>query len=79
MKPLLSDKCRAPENIAIAEGNDVISDNGKLADLFDECFANVVTNLNVTLSRNILCDAEDINDPSWELLRKMRHNPVSKQ
>ena len=76
LKTLLSNKCRAPENITTVKRNDTISDNGKIADVFNHngLFANVVTNLNITLIRYILCDAEDI-----ELLKNIRNTPVSKQ
>ena len=53
MKPLLSNKCTTPENTAIAERNDAISGNSKIADLFNELFADVVTNLNNTVLRAI--------------------------
>ena len=75
----MSNKCRVSENIAKVKGNDVISGNAKTADVFDEFFANAVTNLNVTLRREILSFEEDISDPDLSTTEKYRTTPVSKQ
>ena len=75
----MSNKCRVSENIAKVKGNDVISGDAKTADVFDEFFANVVTNLNITLRREILRFEEDIGDPVLSTTEKYRNTPVSKQ
>ena len=35
MKPLFSDKSRLPVNVTLVKENDVISDNGKIADVLN--------------------------------------------
>ena len=42
MKPLLSNKCRLPVNVTLVEEDDAISDNGKIADIFNDFLTNVV-------------------------------------
>ena len=63
MKPLLFDKCKLPVNVTLVKENDVISDNGKIADIFNEFFTDAVKNLKITVSGDILCEANNIKDP----------------
>ena len=60
VKPLLSNKFRFPVNVALVKENDIISDNGTIADVFNNFFTNV-KNLNITVSGDILCEARKIN------------------
>ena len=44
-KPIFGNKNKGNKTIALDEGNEVITDDGKLAQAFNECFVNVVPSL----------------------------------
>ena len=54
VKPFISNKCRSSENIILVKGDDTISDKGQVVNIFNEFFANVVKNLNITINEDIL-------------------------
>ena len=59
---LLSDKCRFPVNVTLVKENDVISDNSKIADVINDFFINAVKDLNIAISGDILCEANNMKD-----------------
>ena len=77
MKPLLSNKCRLPINVTLLKENDVISDNGKIA-VFNDLLTKAVKNFNITVSGNILCEANNIKDPALEAIEKYKKHPSIK-
>ena len=54
VKPFISNKCRSSEN----KGDDTVSDKGQVANIFNEFFAIVVKNLNITINEDILSDTK---------------------
>ena len=78
MKPLLSNKCRLLVNVSLVKENDAVSDNGKIAAVFNDFFINVVKNLNVTVSGNILCEANKMKDPVLKAIEKYKKHPSIK-
>ena len=62
-KPFISNKCRFFENITLGKGDDTITDNAKVADIFNDFFSNVVKNLKITINENIISDTNGIDDP----------------
>ena len=70
VNPLLSDKCRLPVNVTLVKENDVISDNGKIAGVVNGFFTNAVKNLNITVSGDILCEANNVKDPVLKTIEK---------
>ena len=62
----------------LVKENDAISDNGKIADVFNDFFINVVKNLNVTVSGNILCEANKMKDPVLKAIEKYKKHPSIK-
>ena len=59
----------------ISQGNDVISDNGKIADVFNDFFTNAVKNLNITVGGDILCEANNRKDPVLKAIQKYKKHP----
>ena len=78
VKSLLSDKCRLPLNVTLARENDAVSDNGKIADVFNDVFTNAVKNLNIKVSRDILFKANNIKDPVLRTVKKYKKHPSIK-
>ena len=54
--------------------NDIISDNGKIAEAFNDFFTTVVKNLNITVIEDILCKANNIKDPVLRCIEKYKKN-----
>ena len=75
MKPFISNKCRSSENIILVKGDDTISDKGQVANIFNEFFANVVKNLNITINEDILSDTKGIDDPVLIAIEKYKKHP----
>ena len=63
LKLFISNKCRSSENMILVKGDDTVSDKGQVANIFNELFANVVKNLNITINADILSDTKGIDDP----------------
>ena len=78
MKPLLSNKCRLPVNVTLVKEIDVISGNGKIADVFNDFFTNVVKNLNIAVSGDIMCEANNIKDHVLNAIEKCKKHPSIK-
>ena len=75
MKPFISNKCPYSENIILVKGDDTISDKGQVANIFNEFFANVVKNLNITINEDILSDTKAIDDPVLIANKKCKKHP----
>ena len=78
VKLLLSDKFKLPVNVTWVKKNDVISDNGKTGDVFNDFFTNAVKNINITVSEDILCEANKIKI-LLKPLRNITNTQVLKQ
>ena len=48
VKPIFGNKNKGNKTIALEEGNEVITDDGKLAQTFNEYFVNIVPSLGIT-------------------------------
>ena len=75
MKALLSNKCRLPVNVKLVKENDVISDNSKIADVFNDFFTYVIKNLNIAVSGDILYEANNIKDPVLKSIENYKKHP----
>ena len=48
VKPIFGNKSKGNKTIALKEGNEVITDDGKFAQTFNEYFVNIVSSLGIT-------------------------------
>ena len=62
----------------LVKENNVIPDNGKTADVFNNFFDNAVKNLNITISGDILYEASNIKDPVLKAIEKHKKHPSIK-
>ena len=62
----------------LVKENNVIPDNGKTADVFNNFFDNAVKNLNITISGDILYEASNIKDPVLKAIEKYKKHPSIK-
>ena len=61
MEPLLSNKYRLPVNVTLVKEIDLISDNDKIAYVFNDFYINVAKRLNIIVSGDILREANKIS------------------
>ena len=66
---------RFSENITLGKGDDTITDNAKVADIFNDFFSNVVKNLKITINENIISDTNGIDDPVLKAIEKYKKHP----
>ena len=62
LKPLLGNKVNKNNAITLVEGNKLITDNTKLAQMFNEFFVNSVENLAITFNFSSNLNPININD-----------------
>ena len=73
MKPIFGNKNRGNKTISLEEGNEVITDDGKLAQTFNEYFVNFVPSLAITSFRE---NNDDINNENKDnTIKKFQDNP----
>ena len=51
------------DNITLVENDEIITDDLKVAEIFNNFFSEIVPNLNITTNEDILTDTSYIDDP----------------
>ena len=74
-KPLISDNCKAQNKITLVEGNNIISDESKVANEFKQEFSTAVSNLNIDFDWQPTTDISSITDPIDKLVEKFKDHP----
>ena len=54
MKPIFGNENRGNKTISLEEGNEVITDDGKLAQTFNEYFVNIVPSLDIIKGLSVI-------------------------
>ena len=73
VKPLLSHKIISNEKITIVEGDKIIRSDNKTAEVLNEFFAIIVTNLNILQFNQIDRTSENISDPVIKAIGSIGH------
>ena len=73
VKPLLSDKKTVKEIIDLTENGEILSLDTDLADTFNDCFSNVVQNLNIS-RENSMFNTELCINPVLAVVEKCKHH-----
>ena len=50
VKPFIANKCHSSKNVNLVKGDDTISKKSQAVSIFNEFFANVINNLNITVN-----------------------------
>ena len=74
MKPFLSKNTSLNEKITLVENGEIISDEGKIADIFNTFFSNIVTNLNIVNNEHLYVNVEH-GDPVSNAINKYSNHP----
>ena len=78
VKPFLSDKTMMDDNITLVENDEIITDDLKVAEIFNNFFSEIVPNLNITTNEDILTDTSYIDDPVLKAIKKYENHPSLK-
>ena len=74
VKPFFSDKTPSISKIILVEGDEIISDSTKCAELMNHFFSDVATNLNIDRTLHTE-NIPDINDPVIRAIEKYKCHP----
>ena len=74
VKPFLSKNTSLNEKITLVENEEIISDEGKIADIFNTFFSNIVTNLNIVNNEHLYANVEH-GDPVSNAINKYSNHP----
>ena len=75
VKPLFSEKILSSDNITLIEDDEIISDDGEIANIFNSHFNDAVKNLNISFDYQSECIINSSEDPTINAIRKYKHHP----
>ena len=75
VKPFLSDKSLANNKITLIENDEIISNETKLAETFNNYFVNIVPSLGIHINDNLIRDVDYISDPIVKIIEKFKDHP----
>ena len=75
VKPFFSDKVMTSENITLFENGDILKDDKKVSQMFCNFFSNVVKNLNIEGSKDLLMGTVSKHDPINRAIQKYEKHP----
>ena len=75
IKPLFSDKFLSNETITLVEGSEIIQDNTKVSEAFNDFFSNAVTNLNIEVPTEFLNTSVATTDPVQNAILRYKDHP----
>lgn len=75
IKPFFSEKGVQNRVITLVEKDEIISDDGKVAETFNTFFANAVVSLNIEIPRMFITDTQGVEDPIDKIISKFSNHP----
>ena len=75
IKPFLSDKGPSTQIITLIEKEEIISDDDKVANIFNTFFTNTVKNLDLTISDTILVICSNVDDSVLKAIKRYENHP----
>ena len=63
VKSSISDKSNSFENITLVDNDSIVPDDNEVANIFNECFSNLVEDLNLHISENLVNHYWKSEDP----------------
>ena len=65
IKPAFSEKSTKSDKITLIENAEILSEDTQIAETFNNYFSNIVSNLNISIDKNIISDESNICDPVY--------------
>ena len=78
VKPAFSEKSTKTDKITLIENNEILSEDNKISEIFNTYFSNLVSNLNITIDKNLLSEEAGINDLILSTIKKYENHPSIK-
>ena len=75
VNPLFSDKTKTQNKITLVEDSNIITEDGKLADVFNTFFKDAVENLQIEQNIGNVQSTEGIDDPIDAAIHKFKNHP----
>ena len=75
VKPLFSDKSLFSDNISLVENNPIITDDAKMAEIFNSHFSNAVERLCISFPYESIPSEFDNDDPILSAIEKYKSHP----
>ena len=75
VKPFFSEKISSNENIVLIEKDEIISEDNRISEIFNDFFHNAVASLNVDIDPGLLLNADHIDDPVLKAIERYKKHP----
>ena len=75
VKPFLSDKTKVDDKITLVDNGEIVTEDCKTAEIFNEYFSMIIPNLNITPNTEVLSDVGQIDDPVLKAIKKYEKHP----
>ena len=75
VKPFFADKAKSNDRITLVKDEKIISNGKDIAEIFNNFFVNVVSNLNISFDQNLLCESGQTDDPIRRIIEQYKNHP----
>ena len=75
VKPMLSNESVYRQSIALVKDNKTLSEKRNVAETFNVFFLNIVNEMNIPLGRELLTEADHIEDPVLKIIERFKNHP----
>ena len=76
IKPSFSDKVSNNENINLIENEEIISDENKICEIFNDYFGNIIANLKISQNENVqYVETKGLSDPVLIAIETYEQHP----
>ena len=78
VKPVFSNEIQTSSSVTLIEDGKMITDDAKIAEIFNHYFANITESLGIFEDQSFLSETTGINDPVEKAIKKYKNHPSIK-
>ena len=75
VKQFFSEKISPNENIVLIEKDEIISEDNRISEIFNDFFHTAVASLNVDINPGLILNVNHIDDPTLTAIREIKNSP----
>ena len=75
VEPVFSNEIQTSSSVTLIEDGEVITDDAKIAEIFNHYFANITESLGISEDQSLLSQTTGINDPVEKAIKKYENHP----
>lgn len=75
VKPMLSNESVYRQSITLVKDNKTLSEKLNVAETFNVFFLNILNEMNIPLGRELLTEADHIEDPVLKIIERFKNDP----